>query len=75
MEEETDKHAAPFALLFVWISPQWLLVPTWAVTMALLFFGGVMNLYWIVGLAVFVLLEKIIPLGHWLGRLAGVVLI
>ncbi len=43
--------------------------------MALLFFGGVMNLYWIVGLAVFVLLEKIIPLGHWLGRVAGVVLI
>jgi predicted metal-binding membrane protein len=43
--------------------------------MALLFFGGVMNLYWIVGLAVFVLLEKIMPLGHWLGRIAGVVLI
>ena len=43
--------------------------------MGLLFFGGVMNLYWIVGLAVFVLLEKIIPLGHWLGRIAGVVLI
>ena len=39
--------------------------------MALLFFGGVMNLYWIVGLAVFVLLEKTIPLGHWLGRVAG----
>jgi predicted metal-binding membrane protein len=43
--------------------------------MALLFFGGVMNLYWIVGLAVFVLLEKIMPLGHWLGRIAGVLLI
>jgi predicted metal-binding membrane protein len=43
--------------------------------MALLFFGGVMNLYWIVGLAVFVLLEKTIPLGHWLGRVAGVGLI
>jgi predicted metal-binding membrane protein len=43
--------------------------------MGLLFFGGVMNLYWIVGLAVFVLLEKIIPLGHWLGRVAGVALI
>jgi len=40
--------------------------------MALLFFGGVMNLYWIAGLAVFVLLEKTIPLGHWLGRVAGV---
>jgi predicted metal-binding membrane protein len=43
--------------------------------MALLFFGGVMNLYWIVGLAIFVLLEKTIPLGHWLGRVAGVGLI
>lgn len=40
--------------------------------MALLFFGGVMNLYWIVGLAAFVLLEKTIPLGHWLARVAGV---
>jgi predicted metal-binding membrane protein len=43
--------------------------------MALLFFGGVMNLYWIVGLAVFILMEKIIPLGHWLGRIAGVAMI
>jgi len=43
--------------------------------MALLFFGGVMNLYWIVGLAVFVLLEKAIPLGHSLGRVAGVALV
>lgn len=43
--------------------------------MALLFFGGVMNLYWIAGLAVFVLLEKTIPLGHWLGRLAGITLV
>ena len=43
--------------------------------MGLLFFGGVMNLYWIVGLAVFLLLEKNIPLGHWIGRVAGVVLI
>jgi len=43
--------------------------------MALLFFGGVMNLYWIVGLAAFVLLEKTIPFGHWGGRAAGVLLI
>jgi predicted metal-binding membrane protein len=43
--------------------------------MALLFFGGVMNLFWIVGLAAFVLLEKTIPLGHWLGRVAGVALV
>lgn len=43
--------------------------------MGLLFFGGVMNLYWIVGLAVFVLLEKTVPYGHWLGRAAGLGLI
>lgn len=42
--------------------------------MALLFVGGVMNLYWIVGLAIFVLLEKTIPAGHWLGSITGVVL-
>jgi predicted metal-binding membrane protein len=43
--------------------------------MALLFYGGVMNLYWIVGLALFVLLEKTIPAGHRLGGLAGLLLI
>lgn len=43
--------------------------------MSLLFVGGVMNLYWIVGIATFILLEKTIPLGHWLGRTAGVALI
>jgi predicted metal-binding membrane protein len=43
--------------------------------MGLLFVGGVMNLYWIVGLAIFVLLEKTIPAGHWLGWLTGVGLI
>ena len=42
------------------------------VVMGLLFYGGVMNLYWIVGLAVLVLLEKIVPAGHWLGSLSGV---
>jgi predicted metal-binding membrane protein len=43
--------------------------------MALLFVGGVMNLYWIVGLAVFVLLEKTIPAGHRLGWVTGIGLI
>jgi predicted metal-binding membrane protein len=40
--------------------------------MGLLFFGGIMNLFWIAGLALFVLLEKAIPMGHWFGRIAGV---
>ncbi len=43
--------------------------------MALLFVGGVMNLFWIVGLAIFVLLEKTIPAGHQMGSLGGIGLI
>jgi predicted metal-binding membrane protein len=43
--------------------------------MALLFVGGVMNLYWIIGLAVLVLLEKTVPAGHWLGSITGIGLI
>jgi predicted metal-binding membrane protein len=43
--------------------------------MGLLFFGGVMNLYWIVGLALFVLFEKTVPAGHWLGYATGVALL
>lgn len=43
--------------------------------MALLFFGGVMNLYWITGIALFVLLEKSVPMDHWLSYLAGIALI
>lgn len=43
--------------------------------MGLLFFGGVMNLYWIAGLALFVLFEKTIPVGHWVGYLTGIGLI
>jgi predicted metal-binding membrane protein len=40
--------------------------------MGLLFFGGIMNLFWIIGLAGFVLLEKTIPMGSWIGRIVGV---
>lgn len=35
------------------------------VLMLLLFVGGVMNLFWIAGLALYVLLEKTLPAGHW----------
>jgi predicted metal-binding membrane protein len=42
--------------------------------MALLFFGGVMNLYWIAGIAAYVLLEKLLPMGHWLGHVTGLAL-
>ena len=42
--------------------------------MGLLFVGGVMNFYWIAGLALLVLLEKTVPAGHWLGYATGVAL-
>lgn len=45
------------------------------ILMALLFVGGVMNLLWIAAIAIFVLLEKTIPLGDVSGRFAGVAMI
>jgi len=43
--------------------------------MALLFYGGVMSLYWIIGLALYVLLEKLLPAKARLSALTGVALI
>ncbi len=43
--------------------------------MALLFVGGVMNLYWIVGLALFVWMEKVLMVGAQLGRPVGILLV
>jgi predicted metal-binding membrane protein len=43
--------------------------------MALLFVSGVMNLVWIVGIALYVAFEKLLPLGHRLSRAAGMALI
>jgi predicted metal-binding membrane protein len=40
--------------------------------MGLLFFGGIMNLFWIIGLAAFVLLEKTVPMASRIGRIVGV---
>jgi len=39
--------------------------------MALLFVGGVMNLFWIIGLSIYVWVEKILPGGHTISRLMG----
>jgi predicted metal-binding membrane protein len=41
------------------------------VLMALLFVGGVMNVVWIALLALLVLVEKLVPLGRWIARAAG----
>ncbi len=43
--------------------------------MALLFAGGVMNLVWIAGLTILVLIEKIAPSGHTIARIAGLIMI
>jgi predicted metal-binding membrane protein len=42
--------------------------------MALLFVAGVMNLFWIAAIAVFVLAEKLLPRGEVVGKIAGLVL-
>jgi predicted metal-binding membrane protein len=46
----------------------------WALT-ALLLVGGVMNVLWIILLALFILLEKVAPFGRQIALLAGMVLI
>jgi predicted metal-binding membrane protein len=45
------------------------------VLMSLLFVGGVMNLLWIGGLALYVLVEKVMPRGHWIRYLSGGLLV
>jgi predicted metal-binding membrane protein len=46
----------------------------WAL-MALLFAAGVMNLFWVAVIALFVLIEKVAPRGAQVGRVAGVGLV
>ncbi|NOD48233.1 MULTISPECIES: DUF2182 domain-containing protein [unclassified Ruegeria] len=46
----------------------------WAL-MLLLFVGGIMNLYWIAGIAAYVALEKLLPTARWLVPVSGVALI
>lgn len=45
------------------------------VLMVLLFVGGTMNLVWIAGLTLLVLMEKLLPGGQWVGAVSGVVLL
>ncbi len=52
----------------------WCLGCCWAL-MALLFAGGVMNLWWILGLALLVMAEKLLPRGERLARIAGAALV
>jgi predicted metal-binding membrane protein len=41
--------------------------------MLMLFYGGIMNIYWIAGLAVLILVEKMTPPGPRVGSLIGVI--
>src|SRR6202011_839817 len=41
------------------------------VLMALLFVGGVMNVLWIATISAFVLIEKVVPFGRLISRIAG----
>ncbi len=43
--------------------------------MLLLFVGGIMNFAWIAGIALYVLVEKLVPAGHWISHGAGVLLV
>jgi predicted metal-binding membrane protein len=43
--------------------------------MGLLFVAGVMNIWWIAILTVFVLVEKIVPKGLWAGKVVGTLLV
>ena len=43
--------------------------------MLLLFVGGIMNLYWIVGVALYVAAEKLMPRATWLVPVTGMALI
>jgi predicted metal-binding membrane protein len=43
--------------------------------MALLFVAGVMNLLWVATIAAFVLVEKVVPRGDLVGRVAGGILV
>ena len=45
------------------------------ILMGLLFVGGVMNLLWVAAIAVFVLLEKVLPFGVFAGRVTGALLV
>jgi predicted metal-binding membrane protein len=64
------REGADGALRMGWEHGLYCLGCCW-VLMALLFVMGVMNLVWVAVIAVFVLLEKILPAGVWTARVSG----
>lgn len=43
--------------------------------MALMFAAGINNLLWMAGMAIYILIEKLLPGGIWLARITGIVLV
>jgi predicted metal-binding membrane protein len=72
-----SRHARPGALgaFFLGLHHGAFCVGCCWLLMALLFVGGIMNVLWISALALFVLVEKLLPGGDRFGRGAGAVLI
>ncbi len=68
------REGAGGALCMGWEHGLYCLGCCW-VLMVLLFVMGVMNLVWVAVIAVFVLLEKVLPVGLWMGRVTGIFLI
>lgn len=62
------------ALCLGWLHGLYCVGCCW-VLMLLLFVGGIMNLVWIAGLSLLVLLEKWLPRGEWLARASGVAML
>lgn len=71
---EHFQPGAPGALRLGWKHGLYCLGCCWFL-MALLFAGGIMNLLWIAGLAIYVLLEKLAPQGQLIARVAGLAMV
>ena len=68
------QHGAKGALLMGLEHGAFCLGCCW-VMMGLLFYAGVVNLFWVAGLAIYILVEKLAPAGQTISRFAGVALI
>jgi len=64
-------HSEPFGALRLGAEHGLYCIGCCWVLMALLFVGGVMNVLWIAGLAILILVEKVVPTGRLIPRLAG----
>lgn len=68
------KPGTPGALRLGWKHGLYCLGCCWFL-MALLFAGGIMNLLWIAGLAIYILVEKVAPKGQLIARVASLAMV